>query len=132
MRCRDNVGAGWAAMRKEHTGSTHGDYNHGEAGGEHRKPLSGGRNPDFENTWSTVQQSLCKGVLLPLAAGSVGKGECATSRRLPLVVTSPSLLEIPPVPKRRMHSYLENRPKPTSSSLSTGSNYLSGVPVQTV
>lgn len=58
---------------------------------------------------------LVQGVLLPLAAGSVGKGECATSRRLWSVVTRPSLLEIPPVPKHSMHSDLENIPKYTQT-----------------
>lgn len=56
MGCRGNIGAGWAAMGKEHTGSVspHGDYNHGEAVGEHRKPSAGGRNP-----------GLCKGCSFP-------------------------------------------------------------------
>lgn len=60
---------------------------------------------------------LVQGVLLPSAAGSVGKGECATSRRLQSVATRPSPLEIPPVPKQRMHSYVENIPKNTQTHL---------------
>lgn len=43
---------------------------------------------------------LVQGVLFPLAVGSVGKGECATSRQLQSVVTVSSPLEIPPVPKQ--------------------------------
>lgn len=68
--------------------------------GEHRKPAAGSGTTGFENM-ENITAVLVPGVVLPLAAGCVGKEECATSRRRDGCSHSqvPSPSEIPPVPK---------------------------------
>lgn len=82
-------------------GVSHGDNSHGEGCGRTQKTCSWFWDHRFWKHMENITAVLVPGVVLPLAAGCVGKEECATSRRRDGCSHSqvPSPSEIPPVPK---------------------------------
>lgn len=103
--------------------------------GEHRKPSAGGRNPGFEKTWTTRQQSLCKGCSFPWQLVLWERGNAPPldgCGRWPPDLPFWKSLQCQNGGCTATWKIYPNVPKLTSSSLSAGPNYLSGVPVQTV